>query len=91
MKKISNNDSFTHMCYPGLLENSKNIISKHFHGQNCGHMPIRHYDHIDYIVKNILHFPHLDHCDSHGPIILLSDDNDDAHVDINNPSKNYSY
>jgi hypothetical protein len=44
--------------------------SGHEHGPNCGHEPIPHGDHIDYVVNGRLHHPHGDHCDDHGPVQL---------------------
>jgi hypothetical protein len=40
----------------------------HEHGAGCGHEPIPHGDHVDYIVDGRLHHHHGDHCDDHGPI-----------------------
>ena len=39
----------------------------HVHGDDCGHVAIKHDDHIDYIVSGHLHHPHDGHCDDHGP------------------------
>ena len=44
----------------------------HVHGPGCGHEPIPHGDHIDYLVDGRLHHPHGDHCDDHGPIEVIS-------------------
>lgn len=41
---------------------------KHKHGPGCGHEAVPHGDHIDYLVDGILHHPHGDHCDNHGPV-----------------------
>jgi hypothetical protein len=38
----------------------------HVHGPGCGHKPVPHGDHIDYLVDDHLHHPHGDHCDDHG-------------------------
>jgi len=43
----------------------------HLHGPGCGHEPVPHGDHIDYIVGGRLHHPHGDHCDDHGPVDLI--------------------
>jgi len=61
----------------GHLKQRVDIVHKH--SPECGHIPIKHGDHIDYIVDGILHHPHGNHCDDHGPIKILSDkkDNDD--------------
>lgn len=40
----------------------------HTHGPNCGHEPVPHGDHIDYLVGGHLHHPHEGHCDDHGAI-----------------------
>jgi hypothetical protein len=42
----------------------------HRHGPGCGHEPVPHGDHIDYLVKGHLHHPHGDHCDDHGPVAV---------------------
>ncbi|MCG8649285.1 MAG: hypothetical protein MI861_05605 [Pirellulales bacterium] len=46
--------------------------SDHVHGPGCGHEPVPHGDHIDYLVDGHLHHPHGDHCDDHGPISVVS-------------------
>jgi hypothetical protein len=45
--------------------------SGHEHGPNCGHEAIPHGDHIDYLVNGRLHHTHGDHCDDHGPVLLV--------------------
>jgi hypothetical protein len=40
----------------------------HKHGPDCGHEPVPHGDHVDYLVEGHLHHPHGDHCDNHGPV-----------------------
>lgn len=40
----------------------------HRHGAGCGHEPIPHGDHMDYIVEGHLHHPHDGHCDDHGRV-----------------------
>lgn len=42
----------------------------HKHGPGCGHEPVPHGDHIDYLVDGHLHHPHGDHCDHHGELRL---------------------
>ncbi|MDQ3034666.1 MAG: hypothetical protein M3Y87_19810 [Myxococcota bacterium] len=42
--------------------------SQHAHGPGCGHEPVPHGDHVDYLVDGHLHHPHTGHCDDHGPI-----------------------
>lgn len=44
------------------------------HGTECGHVPVLHHDHIDYLVDAHLHHPHGDHCDDHGSVRLATDD-----------------
>jgi hypothetical protein len=45
--------------------------ANHVHGPGCGHQPVPHGDHIDYLVDGHLHHPHGDHCDNHGPVQLI--------------------
>jgi hypothetical protein len=40
----------------------------HVHGPTCGHEPVPHGDHVDFLVGTHLHHPHSGHCDDHGPI-----------------------
>ncbi len=42
----------------------------HVHGPGCGHEPVPHGDHTDYLVDGHLHHPHGDHCDDHGPVAV---------------------
>lgn len=42
----------------------------HVHGPNCGHEPVPHGDHVDYLVDGRLHHQHGEHCDDHGPLEL---------------------
>jgi hypothetical protein len=37
----------------------------HVHGPGCGHVAIRHQDHIDYVHDGHLHHPHDGHVDEH--------------------------
>ena len=46
----------------------------HVHGPGCGHEPVPHGDHIDYLVDGHLHHPHGDHCDDHGPVSVVRKD-----------------
>ncbi|TXD38862.1 hypothetical protein FRC98_00210 [Lujinxingia vulgaris] len=46
----------------------------HVHGPSCGHEPVPHGDHIDYLVDGHLHHPHGDHCDNHGPIEVVDEE-----------------
>jgi hypothetical protein len=43
----------------------------HEHGPGCGHEPVPHGDHVDYLVGDHLHHPHGDHCDDHGPVEVV--------------------
>ncbi len=43
----------------------------HVHGPDCGHEPVPHGDHTDYLVDGHLHHPHGDHCDDHGPVAVV--------------------
>jgi hypothetical protein len=43
----------------------------HVHGPGCGHEPVPHGDHIDYLVDGHLHYCHGDHCDDHGPVDVV--------------------
>lgn len=38
----------------------------HYHGPNCGHPIVFHNGHVDYLVNEMLHYPHDGHCDNHG-------------------------
>lgn len=42
----------------------------HAHGPGCGHEPVPHGDHLDYLVGDHLHHPHGEHCDDHGAVQL---------------------
>lgn len=42
------------------------------HGPGCGHEPVPHGGHTDYLVEGRLHHPHGDHCDDHGPVELTA-------------------
>ena len=44
----------------------------HVHGPGCGHEPVPHGDHVDYLVDGHLHHPHGDHCDDHGPVRIVN-------------------
>ncbi|MCS7023274.1 MAG: hypothetical protein NZV14_00605 [Bryobacteraceae bacterium] len=37
----------------------------HVHGVGCGHVAVKHGDHVDYLHDGHLHFPHGDHTDEH--------------------------
>lgn len=42
----------------------------HVHGSDCGHEPVPHGNHTDYLVDGRLHHQHEEHCDDHGPLEL---------------------
>lgn len=42
----------------------------HVHGPGCGHEPVPHGEHLDYLVAGRLHHPHDGHCDDHGALPL---------------------
>ncbi|MDX2088069.1 MAG: hypothetical protein SFX73_09470 [Kofleriaceae bacterium] len=44
----------------------KGHASGHAHGPGCGHEPVPHGDHVDYLVEGHLHHAHDGHCDDHG-------------------------
>src|ERR1700730_7317220 len=45
--------------------------AQHVHGTGCGHEPIPHDDHLDYLVGDHLHHPHGDHCHDHRPVSVV--------------------
>ena len=48
-------------------KNDCNVHSDHdhSHGPQCGHIAIKHGDHVDYLHDGHLHHPHGDHVDEH--------------------------
>lgn len=44
----------------------------HRHGPGCGHEPVPHGDHTDYLIDGHLHHPHGGHCDNHGPVEVVA-------------------
>ena len=38
---------------------------------DCGHQRVPHADHHDYLVHGQLHHKHGDHCDNHGPVVMI--------------------
>ena len=38
---------------------------EHTHGADCGHVAVKHGDHVDYLHDGHLHHPHGDHVDEH--------------------------
>ena len=59
--------------YPSLCS-THNHTDCHVHKPNCGHQMIQHGEHVDYIVDNILHHFHDGHCDLHGELHMLNED-----------------
>lgn len=43
----------------------KHGVHDHEHGPSCGHPPVRHGDHVDYLHEGHLHSSHGDHVDDH--------------------------
>jgi len=43
----------------------------HVHGPDCGHEPVPHGNHMDYLVDGRLQHQHGDHVDDHGPLRLV--------------------
>ena len=50
----------------------------HVHGPDCGHVAIRHGDHVGYLHDGHLHCAHEDHYDEH--VIAVTDANPDGCV-----------
>ncbi|WP_333835097.1 hypothetical protein [Rubrimonas sp.] len=48
----------------------------HVHGPGCGHVAVKHDDHVCYLHDGCLHHPHGDHVDEH--VIAVSATNPDA-------------
>ena len=53
---------------------------KHIHGPDCGHVPIKHDNHIDFNVEGRLHHIHDAHCDDHGEIRIVGHSNDEEYI-----------
>lgn len=47
---------------------AKHPDAEHVCGPGCGHTPMDHEGHTDYIVDGRLHCPMGDHCIDHGPV-----------------------
>ena len=58
MKKIEPNVSTKNTC-------NIHADHDHQHGPDCGHIAIKHGDHIDYLHDGHLHHMHGDHVDEH--------------------------
>ena len=64
-------DHYDEHSIPVSKENPEDCIPLTCSGDHDPKMKIPHGDHVDYIVEGRLHHRHGDHCDDHGPIILL--------------------
>lgn len=51
----------------------------HEHGQACGHIAVRHGDHVDYLHEGHLHHPHDGHVDEH--VIAVDEVNPTGHTE----------
>ena len=47
------------------MDCTKHDKHDHEHGPDCGHVAVRHGDHVDYLHAGHLHHPHGDHVDEH--------------------------
>ncbi|MGE4373963.1 MAG: hypothetical protein AB7E29_13900 [Xanthobacter sp.] len=56
-------------------KNPQHANHDHTHGPGCGHVAVRHGDHVDYLHDGHLHHPHGDHVDEH--VIEVSETNPD--------------
>ena len=54
---------------------SKHVEHPHHHGPKCGHVAVRHGDHVDYLQDGHLHHVHGDHADEH--VIEVTSNNPD--------------
>ncbi|MFN2529090.1 MAG: hypothetical protein ABR584_10290 [Candidatus Baltobacteraceae bacterium] len=45
--------------------------NEHEHSAYCGHRPVPHEDHVDYLVDGHLHHDHGGHCDDHGAVKVV--------------------
>lgn len=53
-------------CTPG--HTCADHDKEHKHASGCGHDPVPHGDHVDYLVSGHLHHSCADHCDDHGAL-----------------------
>ncbi len=56
-----------------MTQHDTHAVHDHKHGENCGHVAIKHEGHVDYLHDGHLHHGHGDHCDEH--VIAVSDVN----------------
>jgi len=52
---------------------NKHSSHNHQHGPNCGHVAVRHGEHVDYLHDGHLHHVHDDHVDEH--VVAVSSEN----------------
>jgi hypothetical protein len=48
-----------------MTEHVPHLDHAHVHGTGCGHVAVRHGDHVDYLHDGHLHATHGDHVDDH--------------------------
>lgn len=48
-----------------MKTSAKHAVHPHHHGPKCGHVAVRHGDHIDYLQDGHLHHVHGNHVDEH--------------------------
>ena len=48
-----------------MKTSAKHAVHPHHHGPKCGHVAVRHGDHVDYLQDGHLHHVHGDHVDEH--------------------------
>lgn len=44
---------------------AEHTLTEHTHGTACGHEPVEHGDHVDYVHDGHKHAVHADHYDEH--------------------------
>ncbi|KYF66478.1 hypothetical protein [Sorangium cellulosum] len=67
---LSVDDANPAQCTPSHACSGHDV--KHKHGQGCGHPPVPHGDHVDFLVEGHLHHPHSGHCDHHGDVQVMA-------------------
>jgi hypothetical protein len=63
-RSVDVSDRNPHECTDG--HDCEHHDAEHEHGPGCGHEPVVHGDHVDYVVAGHLHHQHDGHCDHHG-------------------------
>ena len=56
-----------------MTDCTKHPNHDHIHGENCGHIKIKHEDHYDFLHDGHLHHTHQDHIDEH--VLEVNDHN----------------